>query len=120
MKRALVLMLALGVVEGLVVTAAPAEAGIRRPSNEIAASDNIVLTASAVTVLEIQDKSEQRFSGIVKGKELLLGFLVRIYYFPAIIKGRVDEIADQLTSIRNPGEDVTDQAVDIFPVPVVF
>ncbi len=60
MKKVLISMLVLGVpvlsaVER--VEAAGAEAGIRRPSNEIAVSDNIVLTASAVTVFEIQDNS---------------------------------------------------------------
>jgi hypothetical protein len=67
MKRVLVSMLILSVVEGLVATAeAGTEAGIwypplarprqqAGPPNVNAASDNVLLTASAVTVFEIQD-----------------------------------------------------------------
>jgi hypothetical protein len=56
MKRVLVSMLALSVVEGLAARAsAEAEAEIWYPPNVNAASDNILLTASAVTVFEIQD-----------------------------------------------------------------
>jgi hypothetical protein len=56
MKRVLVSMLVLSVVEGLVATpAVGTEAGIWYPLNVNAASDNVLLTASAVTVFEIQD-----------------------------------------------------------------
>jgi hypothetical protein len=56
MKRVLVSMLVLSVVEGLAARAsAEAEAGIWYPPNDDAVSDNILLTASAVAVLEIQD-----------------------------------------------------------------
>jgi hypothetical protein len=67
MKKLMSLILVLSVVEGLVATAeAGTEAGLwypplarprqqAGPPNVNAASDNVLLTASAVTVFEIQD-----------------------------------------------------------------
>jgi hypothetical protein len=56
MKKLMSLILVLSAVEGLVARAAAgAEAGMWYPTNGNCASDNILLTASAVTVFEIQD-----------------------------------------------------------------
>lgn len=56
MKRVLVSMLVLSVVEGMAQgLIADTQARIWYPPNVNAASDNVLLTASAVTVFEIQD-----------------------------------------------------------------
>jgi hypothetical protein len=57
MKRILILTLVLSVVAGLTSTAKEAV----RPQNDNAASNDIVLTASAVTVFEIQEDSSSAY-----------------------------------------------------------
>ena len=56
MKKLLILILVLNAVEGMVATpAVGTEAGMWYPPNVNTASDNVLFTASAVTVFEIQD-----------------------------------------------------------------
>lgn len=56
MKRVLALMFILSVAEGSVATTVVGtEAGMWYPPNVNTASDDILLTASAVTIIEIQD-----------------------------------------------------------------